>query len=145
MKSNTDITRYKKASFTVEAAVIVPIAALCIVLLIGYIYFMHESVWSNAAAYEAGFYALQRREDEVSVEEMVNERLDQRYNNSILGMAKNNSSINVSNSKIKISWSYGILEEAFGDTFKINDKASLNKIAPVRLKRLEWAANYLMN
>lgn len=138
-----NIKRLKRGSFTVEAAVIVPVAVMIIAALISYIYFMHERVWSKASAYEAAFYAVQRIEDNSSVEEKINERLSDRYDNRILGFSDNNSQISTSETKINIKWEYGIFEELFGDVFTVSNDVSVRVIDPVSIKRLAWTADYI--
>lgn len=138
-----NIKRLKRGSFTVEAAVIVPLAVMIIAALISYIYFMHEKVWSSASVYEAAFYAVQRIEDESSRSAMVKERLNERYNNRILGFSDNNSQVSVSDSEINIQWEYGIFEELFGTIFTVSNDISIRVIDPVSIKRLAWTADYL--
>ena len=135
----------KRGVFTVEAAVIVPLTALILISLIAYIYFMHESVWSRAAAYEAGFYAVQNEENSRSAQEMARERLEERYKESVMGFSENNAEISDAGSKIQIRWRYGILRDLFGDMFTVDEEISISKVDPVTAKRFMWLADYMLN
>ncbi|HIV17230.1 MAG TPA: hypothetical protein IAB17_04485 [Candidatus Alectryocaccobium stercorigallinarum] len=137
--------RFKRAVFTVEAAFIIPVAAIIIVSLIGYIYFMHENVWSKAAAYEAGFYGIQKTENEKTAKELASERLNERYEENIFGFMEEMSEVTGSRESIKIKWSYGILPETFGELFVLDKGIEINSVDPVEVKRLMWAADRIMN
>ncbi len=104
-------------------------------------YFMHDTVWSKSAAYEAGFYALQRLCEDETIKEKTAKRLSERYEESILGFAENNTEISVSAAKLSVSWEYEILSEVFGDLFTIDNEIDIRIIKPVDATRLIWAAN----
>ena len=138
-----NIKNLKRGVFTVEASFVVPIAALVLAMLIGYAYFMHERAWSKAVSYEAAMYAAQYETDDNNIERYANERLETRYDESVTGLSQNNSEVSESDFGLNISWSYGILEKAFGDVFTFNDEISVRKIKPSKTKRLMWTAGLI--
>jgi hypothetical protein len=138
-----DLKKIKRAVFTVEAAFIVPLAAMIIAALLGYIYFIHEGVWSKAAAYEAGFYGIQRIPEGGTAEEKAKERLDERYEESVLGFEKSVSSVSDGSASLKIYWEYGVLKELFGELFATDKEIEISKTDPVRIKQLAWIAGYI--
>lgn len=134
----------KRAVFTVEASVIVPLAAFIIAALIGYIFFMHESVWNKSAAYESGFYALQYAVNDSTAKEMALERLNERYEDRVMDLAMNNAEVSDGSSEMRIRWQYGILPEVFGDLFAVDKEVSVDRINPVKAKRFMWMAEYML-
>ena len=135
---------FKRAVFTVEAAFIVPLISMIIVSLIAYTYFVHESVWSKAAAYEAALYGTQHVANEKSTEELISERLEARYEDNVFGFSQE-SEISDSGSSVNISWRYGILTDTFGELFTIDKEIELGIIEPVAAKRLIWAAGQVLD
>lgn len=125
----------KRAVFTVEAAVIVPLCAFIIAALIGYAYFEHEGVWSKAAAYESMFYAIQNIPDS-SEDERIQERLEKRYDESVMGFAESHTSIANEKYSVEVKWEYGILTDVFNGLFDIENSADIKKVDPVTIKRL---------
>ncbi len=138
-----NIKKLKQGVFTVEASFIVPIAALVLAMLMGYAYFMHERAWSKAVSYEAAMNAVQYEASDKSIKKYADERLEARYSESVTGLSKNNSEVSESDYGLNISWSYGILEKAFGDVFKFKDEISVRRIRPSTTKRLMWAAKLI--
>ena len=138
-----NIKKLKQGVFTVEASFIVPIAALVLAMLMGYAYFMHERAWSKAVSYEAAMNAVQYEASDKSIKKYADERLEARYSESVTGLSKNNSEVSESDYGLNISWSYGILEKAFGDVFTFKDEISVRKIKPSTTKRLMWAAKLI--
>ncbi len=131
------LKKLKKAVMTVEAAVIVPLAAFIIAALIGYMYFEHERVYVKSSAYEAGFYALSSGRLEREEEEAANERLDDRFNNAILGFGKEYE-LSISSFNINVAWRYEILETLFGETFASSGDISVKRVYPVEALRAAW-------
>ena len=142
--SMINIKQIKRAVFTVEAAVILPITALILTALIGYIYFAHENVWCEAAVYEAGLDGTQHTEKQISEVELTEQRLSERHKDRILGFANEDYDVSSENDNLKINWKYGILSELFGDMFTIKKEVIIKKIDPVQTKRLMWAADRLL-
>ena len=138
-----NIKKLKQGVFTVEVSFIVPIAALVLAMLMGYAYFMHERSWSKAVSYEAAIYAAQYEASDKSIKKYADERLEARYSESVTGLSKNNSEVSESDYGLNISWSYGILEKAFGDVFTFKDEISVRRIRPSTTKRLMWAAKLI--
>lgn len=138
-----NIKKLKQGVFTVEASFIVPIAALVLAMLMGYAYFMHERAWSKAVSYEAAMNAVQYEASDKSIKKYADERLEARYSESATGLSKNNSEVSESDYGLNISWSYGILEKAFGDVFTFKDEISVRRIRPSTTKRLMWAAKLI--
>ncbi len=140
-----NMKKLKRGVFTVEASFIVPIAALVIAMLMGYTFFMHERAWSKSVSYEAAMYAAQYETSDEGIEKYAEERLEDRYNESVTGLSKDNTEVSEGNYSLNIGWSYGIFEEAFGDVFTFKDEISIRKIKPSITKRLMWTANLITN
>lgn len=138
-----NINKLKRGVFTVEASFIVPIAALVLAMLMGYAYFLHERAWSKAVSYESAMHAVQYEASDKSIEKYADERFEARYSESVTGLSKNNTEVSESDYGLRVSWSYGILEKAFGDVFTFNDEISVRKIKPSKTKRLMWAVNLI--
>lgn len=136
---------WKKASFTVEAAFLVPAATIVLVLLIGYIYFVHERAWTVSAAGEACFYALQRAEGAEKPEDLLQERLQERSSEAPLGLQEAAYTIKSGSNAFQISAAQNILPEAFGDTFSLETEVSVRRFDPAAVKRLAWVGNYVLD
>ena len=77
--------RIKRGSFTVEAAVIIPLTVLTFALLLGFAYYTHQRVWCTGAVYESLLAASQRREgDSHTPREEADEHLSARINEAPL-------------------------------------------------------------
>lgn len=137
--------RWKKASFTVEAAFLVPAATVVLVLLLGYIYFVHERSWAAAAAGEAGFYALQRTEGEETPQELLDMRLQERTGDDPLGVQAAEFTVDVEKMAFQISAVQQILPEAFGEIFSMEIEVEVKRFEPVKLKRLSWLGAYALS
>lgn len=135
---------WKKASFTVEAAFLVPCAAIILAILIGYIYFMHETVCAKASSYEAGYYALQRTEEKESSEERMQERIALRSAENPLGTGSTQFRISAGSGQVGAAWSGGVLPAVFGDVFRYRGEAKIRVITPVKIKRMFWLAEYAL-
>ncbi len=134
--------KWKQASFTVEAALLVPIVATIIVLLMGYIYYTHEIVWAKSVAYEAEYYSVQRREKDVSAQDMMQKAVDARVTGKPLAFGKAEFEVSETDTEASVSWQGGILAKVFGDRFDFKDETAVRKITPGEARRKIWLAKY---
>lgn len=132
-----------KASFTVEAAVLVPLASTIIAILIGYTYFLMEGVCTYGAMYEAAFYSEQLSYSDNDTEKRLEERLNTRSSEMPIGgfeYAKE-----AGESKISIDATGAILKNIFGELFTYNRTISIKRLKPTEIKRAQWLVKYLKN
>jgi hypothetical protein len=135
--------RIKKASFTVEAAFIVPLSAAVLALLIVFIYFTHEKAWAVSVACEASFYAMQRQESEETRGEILEERLEVRKKENPLGVNMTDYKVEESKKNLKISMEECVFPESFGKRFSSSFYLELKLFDPVKVKRTLWLGNYV--
>ena len=136
----------KKASFTVEAAVIVPIVATMIALLLGFIFFLYENSISTALCYEAEFYAAQItvNDSEDAGQERLLRRIEEKKNESTLGFGQYSYAASAGSSVYTVSVTGEILPAVFQGLFKRNKNISISHMEPVSVKRLMWAGEKLI-
>ncbi len=130
----------KRASFTVEAAYIVPLCAIVIALLIGFNYNMHEKTRNKALAYEAALYAASGSETPQIAEDRINSVIENGTASDPLGVSVTDMSASVTDGNILISYGGSVLADIFGDLFSDQNTISVPVIHTVRLKRFEWVA-----
>ncbi len=136
--------RIKKASFTVEAAFIVPLSAVVLALLIVFIYFTHEKAWAVSAACEVSFYAMQRQESEQTRGEILEERLEKRKKENPLGVNVTDYKVEESKTNLKISMEECVFPKSFGKRFSSSFYLELKLFDPVKVKRTLWLGNYVI-
>ena len=134
------LQQIKKASFTVEAAVLVPVAAMIVAVLIGYIYFMHNTVCAYGAAVEALFYA----EQCIGEDDDRSSRLEERLGTRSLEMPIEEFSYkgDTGNRHTEAEVSDSLLKGVFGELFSYRHSVRLEHNRPAGLKRLQWIAKH---
>ena len=140
------IKKIKRGVFTVEAAIVVPMVTFMTAALIGFIFYMHDNCVSSAAAYEAEFYAAQKQvnDDEDEAEKRLNERLEQRKNETFLGFGDYRYEAAAGSDIYTVNIEGEILPEVFKGLFKRSKKISIDKTDPVFVKRLMWTGGKII-
>ena len=142
MKQKRNGRNWRKGTFTIEAAYLVPIAAAAIVLVIGYIYYTHERSWSRAVAYEADFYGIQRREGQESAGSLIQERVSGRNEEKPLPLKQETFQVTDGGDAVSVSWSGSVLNKVFSSRFGYQGTAELQVVRPVEVKRNTWLTKY---
>ena len=133
------MNRIKRGSFTVEAAVIIPLTVLSFALLLGFAYYTHQRVWCTGVVYESLLAASQRREgDSHTPREEADEHLSARINEAPLLAKGISGSTDGSMFRLSAKCSIRILEDFFGDLFETEVSGSVTRADPAAVKRLEW-------
>ena len=135
---------WKRAVFTVEAAFLIPLIATIIVLLLGYIYYTHEKVWSTSVAYEAGFYSVQRREKDVTAQALAEERIENRTEEKPLPFGTEEFSVKDDDAQVTVSWSGNIIRDVFDSRFDFTGKSAVRKFKPGKAMRTLWIGKYVI-
>lgn len=131
--------KWKRAVFTVEAAVIVPLSVTMIALLIGFCYYVHQSNWCMGAALESAEKSVECGIEGKSKTAGKN-RMDTRISEVPVLTGKIETTA-LEETKVKISYEGKILEKVFGGLFGFKGEASLIRYDPVKLKRIEFLIN----
>ena len=127
----------KRAVFTVEAAVIVPLSLTMIALLIGYCYFVHQVNWCTGAACEAAQKSVERKL--VGKESSAGKKkMEERILEIPLSVGEIKTEAR-EGTRVTISFEGGIIQDYFGDLFGYDGSVSLNRYEPAKLKRLAFA------
>ncbi len=140
MKRMIKENHWKKGVFTVEAAVIVPLAASMIALLIGYCYFAHQINWYKGAAFESAAAGLKEPANAASAAE---EQIRHRSSESPIGFGEETADVS-SGIKLSVSFEGKVLEDVFGNLFSYRGEAALTRFDPVKVKRLEFVLERMM-
>lgn len=135
----------KKASFTIEAACIIPLMLIFIAGLLGFTYFTHHHNWCTASAYESIYYALQRNPEETDRAGAAEERLEERLHEIPLEISKISSEVTKGPARLSAGTRTVILPELFGDLFTMEADASAARIDAPAVKRAEWIVKYIKN
>ena len=133
---------WRKASFTVEAAFIIPFSLLIILILIGFCYYEHQINWCKGAAYESVLYGIYEGGSGDRAAGAAAERLRERSAEAPLNVGE----IITSSSHfigIKAAYETSVLPGTFGDIYKISGEVSLIPYEPSRKKLLEFILNNL--
>lgn len=125
---------WKKAVFTVEAAVIVPLAVTMIAALIGFCFYIHQCNWCEGAAYESILKSVERGVPEKERKGAAERRINARVSETPV-MAGTIETDVKTGARVSVSWRGTILEEVFGTRFGYSGSASLTDFDPVTLKR----------
>ena len=133
----------KKASFTIEAAYIIPLMLVFVAGLLGFTYFTHHQNWCRGAAYESVYYALQRNTGEETPEELAGQRLSDRILEIPLDVSEISSETREEAAVLRAETRTNILPELFGDLFVSEQSAGAAKIDAPLLKRTEWMLKYI--
>ena len=141
VKISGNAHNWKRASFTIEAAYIIPISAIMIALLIAFTYYAHEITRSKAVAYEAGIEGTFRTTEDTA-EQRVNEVIEYEQETEPLGVSWKNMTASVNDTDIKVKYSESVLPETFGTLFKAENEIKIDMTHPVKVKRLEWIVKY---
>lgn len=126
---------FKRAVFTVEAAVIVPFCVTVIALLIGFCYFTHQANWCKGAAYEAALKGVER--DLTKKQGKAKSRMDERIGEIPVNAGEIETEVS-EGLRVKISWTGRILSDVFGDLFCFNGKVLVTNVDPVMIKQTEF-------
>lgn len=129
--------QWKRAVFTVEAAVIIPLTLFIIAVLIGYCYHVHQSNWCRGAAYEAVLKGTEKghagKENRSAADTRMKERIEQ------IPISVGSIETSVSEGvRLCASWNGTVLEDVFGSRFSFGGKAAVTAFEPVKIKRLEY-------
>ena len=136
-QASAHIKKIRKASFTVEAAFIIPFSLLVILILIGFCYYEHQINWCKGAAYEAVLYGIYTGDSGGQAAQAAAIRLRERADEAPLKVAE----ITTSSSHfigIKAAYETSVLPGTFGDIYKISGEVSLIRYEPSRKKLLEF-------
>ena len=136
------MNNWKRASFTVEAAFIVPFTLLIILILIGFCYYEHQINWCKGAAYEAVLYGIYKGDSDNSAAQAAAARLRERSEESPVNVGEIITSAS-HHIGIKAAYETTILPGTFSDTFKVSGEVSLIRYEPSRKKLLEFVLNNL--
>ena len=131
------MNNWKKASFTVEAAFIVPFSLLIIVILIGFCFYEHQINWCKGAAYEAVLYGIYEGDSDDQAAQSAAERLRERSDEAPVNVGEINTSFS-HQIGIKAAYETSVLPGVFGDIYKISNEVSLIRYEPSRKKLLEY-------
>lgn len=127
------------ASLTVEAAWIVPISWLCVVLLIAVNFYVHNTVWYQAAAYEAALTG-NGREGELqgrTAAQLAEEKLEARLEDRIMPGNRPEMEVAGESSGTEI-WLRGQVFPGISDkVLNYQVSARVEKIRPVAFMRQE--------
>lgn len=127
----------KKGSFTIEAAIIVPISLTMIAVLLGFCYLTHQMNWYKGAACESIVYSLQKNQNDDVVKKLLDEHMDKRNREIPLQMGDIKLKTEVG-TKVMVSFEGSIIPEYFNGLMKFNHDESLMIIDPVLVKRTEF-------
>ena len=131
--------KWRRAVITAEAAFIVPVAAVMIAIVIGYIYFIHQRVWCSAAAYESVFYGIQAEADKDSdLAERVDHHMSERIKDSPIVFSGIRAESDKKEGRIISSWEMTVLPETFREYFSAKGNESIKIIRASELKRAAW-------
>lgn len=128
---------WKKASFTVETAYIIPLMLVFISFLLGFAYFTHQQVWCRGAAYESIYYGLQR-----NMNGKADGRLKERLLEIPLEIPEISAEVAESALSLKAEIQTVILPDVFGEMFTSGQSVSAAKIDPAKIKKAEWILKY---
>ncbi len=131
---------WKKGVFTVEAAVIVPLAVSMIALLIGYCYFTHQINWYRGAAFESAVAGLK---EPANAEARAEERILHRGSEIPIRFGEETADVS-SGVRLSVSFEGKVLEDVFGSLFSYRGEAALTRFDPVKVKRLEFILERMM-
>ena len=134
---------FKKASFTVEAAYIVPLMLVFIAGLLGFTYFTHHQNWCKGAAYESLYYALQRNTTGEAAAEIAGHRLEDRILEIPLDVSDISSEVTEGVAGLKAEMKSGILPDYFDGLFMMEQSVQTAKIDAPALKKAGWIAKYI--
>ncbi len=132
----------KKASFSVEAAYIVPLMLVFIASLLGFTYFIHQVNWSKGAAYESLYYGMQKSTQKTDPEETAAERLADRVSERTLDISEIDARVESGAAEIKAVMKTTVLPEVFGPDFVMEQDSSALKTDPTAVKKAEWIIKY---
>ena len=124
----------KRGTFTVEAAVIVPMTVIMTALLIGYCYYAHQINWFKGAAYEAAEAGLKDPDKQ-------SEKAEARINDRTAWIPLNVGSVKTevsSGTKLAVSFEGNVLDDVFGSLFRYRGEAALRRFDPAKVKMLEF-------
>lgn len=135
--------KWKKASFTVEAAYIVPLMLVFVAGLLGFTYFTHHRNWCRGAAYESVYYALQPDAEGKDRAGTAADRLKERIGEVPLGAWGTETDASEELLTLTAKTKSVILPELFGDLFTTETDASAAKTDAPALKKAEWILKYV--
>ena len=136
---------WRRASFTVEAAVIVPMSVIMLALLLGFDYFMHQAGWCLGSSAESALYSVQRFADSSTPEQKAQERADSRVSETPLTMGQTSETASSSTTKVTVSWEADILPSVFGSLYDMAGSVSVMRLDPVSLKQSTWVIGDTLN
>lgn len=131
---------WKKGVFTVEAAVAVPLAVSMLASLIGYCYFAHQINWYKGAAFESADAGLK---EPAKAEAEAKEHILLRSSEIPIRFGEETADVS-SGMKLAVSFEGKVLGDVFGSLFSYRGEAALTRFDPVRVKRLEFILERMM-
>ncbi len=129
--------QWARAVFTVEAAVILPLALTVIALLLGFCYYTHQLNWCRGAAVEAALKGTESGAGTKDADNAAKQRMEERIREIPLDTGKVSAEVS-SGVRIRVSWSAEVLPEVFGGRFAVSGDATVMKADPARLKRITY-------
>ena len=133
----------RKASFTIEAAFIIPLMLTFIAGILAFTYFTHHLNWSKGAACESIYYALQRNNGENDRSEEAERRLQERIHENPLEVSDISAEVTEGIVNLEAETRTVVLPELFGDLFTMEQSISAAKINAPAVKKAEWLLKYI--
>ena len=138
------ITKWKKGSFTVEAAFLVPAAVMITVLLIFCIFYVHNQVWYGTAALEAALAGNGRTEGSgKSAEETAKSCAVKRAEEQVMPGETPSVEARDSGTGIYVSFRGNIFPLFAGWSFYCLAEAEVERVRPVKFLRIMWMMDAL--
>lgn len=139
-----NMKKWKKGSFTVEAAFIVPAAVLMTVLLILCIFYVHNQVWYKTAALEAALAGNSRMEGSgKSPGETALESAKKRAEQQVMPGEIPYPQVNDDGAGIRVSYSGSMFPSFPEGLFSCTADARVERVRPVKFLRMLQMAEKL--
>ena len=135
----------KKASFTIEAAYIIPLMLIFITSLLAFTYFTHQHIWCKGAAYESLYYGMQLHADKGTAKDKAESRLKDRIAEIPLEMSPVEAEVSSGPAVLKAKTQTCILPDVFGELFTSKMNVSAADIDAAKIKKAEWILRYVTN
>lgn len=127
----------KRAVFTVEAAVIIPLCVTITAALIGYCFYTHQINWWKGAAYESALKYTERGLTAGSREEAGKKRLKERLDAMPVRTGDAAADFRTG-TKTTVTIKGEVLPDVFGSLFQYGTTAALMDFDPAAVKRLTF-------
>lgn len=131
-------SRWKRGSFTVEAAFLIPVTVMLLALLLVYCFYRHNHVWYTAAAAEAALVGNGRLIDQTAAAAAA-ERAEARIRDQVMPGSAPETEITSDTSGTGV-WFRNQLFPAFSELFSFETGVKIQKVRPVNYLRILWMA-----